>query len=80
MSWDDVTMYCSNLHLSWNPSLFRHKYTVHGVWKKEVGPVDDAYNVGENPQYVVTLSTNATLWILLSRHVTKQEQECGEVS
>lgn len=85
ISWSDVTIYFRNLHLSWNPSLFRHKTTMHGCWKKDVGPADDSFNVGENPQYIVNLSKNAiqsqaTLWILLSRHVTKQEQEGGEVS
>jgi calpain-7 len=85
ISWDDVLIYFRNLHLSWNPALFRHKTTMHGCWKKEQGPNDDSFNVGENPQYVVSLSTNAvkrhaTLWILLTRHVTKQEQEGGEVS
>lgn len=39
---------------------------------------------GENPQYVMKLSERAikkgaTLWILVSRHVTKQEQEGCEV-
>ena len=82
ISWDDVIKYCSNFHLSWNPSLFRHKTSMHGLWRKEEGPLDDSFNVGENPQYSVTLSKNAiasraTLWILLSRHVTKQEQEGG---
>ena len=50
-----------------------------------MGPNDDSYNVGDNPQYTITLSekaieSKAKLWILLSRHVTKQEQEGGEVS
>lgn len=85
IAWDDVIKYCSNFHLSWNPSLFRHKTSMHGLWRKEDGPRDDSFNVGENPQYSVTLSKNAlesraTLWILLSRHVTKQEQEGGDVS
>ena len=58
---------------------------VHGYWDKNMGPNDDSYNVGENPQYTVTLSeeaikSKATLWLLLSRHVTKQEQEGDEVS
>ncbi|KAL3777474.1 hypothetical protein ACHAW5_007448 [Stephanodiscus triporus] len=45
---------------------------------------DDSYNMSKNPQYTITLSEEAirkkaTLWLLLSRHVTKQEQESGEV-
>eukprot|EP00804_Cyclotella_cryptica_P011617 CCRYP_017509-RA/>CCRYP_017509-RA protein AED:0.04 eAED:0.04 QI:113/0.83/0.71/1/0.66/0.57/7/1872/973 len=85
ISWDDVLIYFRNLHLSWNPALFHHKTTMHGLWNKELGPADDSFNIGENPQYIVNLSKNAidnhaTLWILLTRHVTKQEQEGGEVS
>ena len=58
---------------------------MHGFWDHMTGPVDDSFNVGENPQYIINLSkkaieNKATLWILLSRHVTKQEQEGGEVS
>jgi len=85
MSWDDILLYFRNIHMSWNRSLFRFRTPIHGFWRKDVGPKDDSYNVGDNPQYTITLSEEAiqkkaTLWILLSRHVTKQEQEGGEVS
>jgi len=83
--WEDVQLYFRNIHLSWSDSLFSCSTKVHGLWPKDRGPADDSYNVGENPQYCITLSdraasTNATLWILLSRHVDKQEQEGGEAS
>jgi len=66
--------------LSWNPDLFDFQITIHGYWPNTQGPRDDSFNLGENPQYIVTFSEQAikqkpTLWILLSRHVTKQEQE-----
>ncbi len=86
MSWEDVLLYFRNIHMSWStdPALFRYRTAVHGYWNKNVGPNDDSYNVGENPQYTVTLSdkaiqSKATIWLLLSRHVTKQEQEGAEV-
>lgn len=49
-----------------------------------IGPADDTFNAGENPQYIMTLSDQAikkqaSIWILVSRHVTKQEQEGSEV-
>jgi len=85
MSWDDILLYFRNIHMSWStdPDLFRCRTSVHGYWDKEMGPNDDSYNVGDNPQYTITLSekaieSKAKLWILLSRHVTKQEQEGGE--
>jgi len=49
----------------------------------EESDADD--NVSENPQYILTMSDGAiqsksSLWILLSRHVDKQEQEGAKVS
>ena len=78
--WDDVLKYFRNFHLSWNPALFRYRTTTHGFWPKTQGPIDDTFNIGENPQYMLALSDeavkkNATLWVQISRHVTKQEQE-----
>jgi calpain-7 len=84
IGWDDILHYFRNFHLSWNPALFRSRFVLHGHWSKHQGPTDDTFNIGENPQYAVTLSDvaiqkKATLWILISRHVTKQEQEGEEV-
>jgi calpain-7 len=83
--WEDILQYFQNFHLSWNPSLFKFRATMHGRWPKGQGPADDSYNVGDNPQYLLNLSESAisrkaTVWILISRHVTKQEQEGCEVS
>jgi hypothetical protein len=80
MSWDDVLLYLCNIHVSWNPELFDFRTEVHARWDANVGPEDDSYNLSHNPQYTITLSeeairSKATLWLLLSRHVTKQEQE-----
>lgn len=85
ISWSDVLVYFRNIHLSWNPGLFAYQTTVHGFWPLTQGPMDDTFNVGENPQLVMKLSDSAiskkaTIWILLSRHVTKQEQEGSEAT
>jgi calpain-7 len=82
--WDDVLRYFQNFHLSWNPDLFSHRTALHGLWSKSRGPAQDSFQIGENPQYVVELSdsaveANPSLWILLSRHVTKEEQLEGKV-
>ena len=82
--WEDVLRYFQNFHLSWNPELFSHRTALHGFWPKSQGPAQDSFNIGENPQYVVEISdaaieTNPSLWILLSRHVTKEEQLEGKV-
>lgn len=85
ISWEDVLVYFRNLHLSWNPALFSFRVTAHGFWPCNQGPRDDTFNVSENPQYVLTFSEKAIekkakVWILLSRHVSAQEQEGCEVS
>lgn len=81
--WQDVSKYFQNLYLSWNPALFSSRVTTHAFWPKSQGPKKDTFNCGENPQYILSISDaaikkKATIWILLSRHVTKQEQEGSE--
>lgn len=83
ISWEDVLVYFGTLHLSWNPDLF-HRRITHQLWPADRGPESDRFNVGENPQFILSMSKEAvesksSLWILLSRHVTKQEQEGDEV-
>ena len=85
ISWEDVLLYFRNLQLSWNPKLFAYRMTTHGLWPKDQGPQNDAFNVGENPQYIMSFSEKAvsskpTIWVLISRHVSKQEQEGAEVN
>jgi calpain-7 len=82
--WTDLIGHFGHFHLSWNPQLFRHRLVRHGFWPKEQGPLDDSFHIGDNPQYILTLSERAlarkaTIWVLVSRHVTKQEQEGSEV-
>jgi len=84
ISWDDIIKYFRNIYLSWNPMLFSCVSITHSRWlSSNLAPKDD-YNVGDNPQYIISLSDNAikekaSIWILISRHITKQEQE-GEES
>ena len=85
IAWEDVLKYFQNVHFSWNPFLFKYKTTVHALWSKDQGPFDDTFNVGENPQYLLQLSDqaikkNAAVWVLVARHVNKQEQAGAEAS
>ena len=82
--WDDILNYFQDFYLLWNPTLFSNRHLLHGHWSQNQGPTDDTFNIGDNPQYIVSLSDravrkNATLWILISRHVAKQEKEGDEV-
>lgn len=82
--WDDILKYFQNFHLSWNPWLFKYRLVAHGFWPASQGPNDDTFSVFDNPQYVIKLSDRAiqqkaTVWILISRHITRQEQAGAEV-
>lgn len=85
IEWEDMRRYFNNVHFSWNPKLFAFRTTLHATWPSEVGAEDDSFNIIDNPQYILTLSDQAvqkgaTVWVLISRHVTKQEQEGADVS
>jgi len=85
ISWEDVLLYFQNLQLSWNPKLFSYRVATHSLWPVNQGPKIDTFNVGENPQYIMVLSDEAvarkpSMWVLISRHVSKQEQEGAEVN
>ena len=52
------------------------------MWKAGMGPVRDAYNIGDNPQFSLEVqpNTSGAIWILLTRHITdiadfRQNQE-----
>ncbi|GMI07851.1 hypothetical protein TrVE_jg2750 [Triparma verrucosa] len=81
--WDDFKAYFTSVHLNWNPSLFKYKYTTHGYWDKSMGPANDKFCVDENPQYVLipseeSIQKKATFYILLTRHVDVSEQRGDE--
>jgi hypothetical protein len=42
-------------------------------WSAGTGPIKDAYNIGENPQFRMEVKPGASgaVWILLTRHITQ---------
>ena len=73
------------MHLSWQPSLFKYKYTTHAPWYKNVGPLNDKYNVESNPQYLLvpsseSLQKRATFYVLITRHTDLEEQQGKDVN
>ncbi|XP_063233327.1 calpain-7-like [Bacillus rossius redtenbacheri] len=61
-------------YLNWNPRLFNYTFCIHQSWKAGAGPIKDAYNVGENPQFCLEVEEGAgAVWILLTRHITALE-------
>lgn len=41
-------------------------------WSAGTGPVKDAYNIGNNPQFTLDVKdeSSGAIWILLTRHIT----------
>ncbi|XP_069359715.1 calpain-7-like isoform X2 [Maniola hyperantus] len=58
-------------YLNWNPELFKFTYCIHQKWDAGNGPVKDAYNVGENPQFTLHVQGKGAVWLLLTRHITQ---------
>jgi hypothetical protein len=50
-------------------------YVLSRSWSAGTGPIKDAYNIGENPQFRMEVKpgTTGVVWILLTRHITQIE-------
>ncbi|KAG7308895.1 hypothetical protein JYU34_006165 [Plutella xylostella] len=57
-------------YMNWNPALFAYTYCLHKQWDAGIGPAKDAYNIGENPQFVLNVQKKGDVWLLLTRHIT----------
>ncbi|KAJ2948894.1 hypothetical protein O0L34_g5826 [Tuta absoluta] len=60
-------------YLNWNPEIFGFTYCIHQKWDAGTGPVKDAYNIGENPQFSLHVQGKGAVWLLLTRHITSIE-------
>jgi len=80
IGWSDFLKYFRCLHLNWNPSLFKYKFTTHVKWPVTQGPASDQYYVSDNPQFSLhfggaACKNRSSVWILLNRHTSKEELE-----
>ncbi|CAB4005010.1 calpain-7 isoform X1 [Paramuricea clavata] len=77
IDWKSLLNFFDVLYINWNPKLFLNRYVLHSTWTSGKGPVRDAYNLGENPQYKlevnVTSDKSPVVWILLSRHILDRD-------
>ncbi|CAN0179771.1 unnamed protein product [Ectocarpus sp. 6 AP-2014] len=86
-----VVQYFRHVFLNWNPNTFRFRNLMHLRWPVEIGPKNDSFNLGDNPQLSLSVksgatsagsgesgSAAATVWVLLTRHVTVIESDPAE--
>ena len=73
----DLLQYFKGIFVNWNPKLFKFRASFHEMWPGNLGPVDDRYFRGENPQYSLIVDTSEVrpgsstpVWLLLSRHIS----------
>ncbi|XP_015603072.1 calpain-7 isoform X2 [Cephus cinctus] len=82
IDYNSICRYFDVFYLNWNPGLFNYTYCIHQKWNAGMGPVKDAYNIGDNPQFSLEVQPDVSgaIWILLTRHITdiadfRQNQE-----
>ncbi|XP_033225588.1 calpain-7-like [Belonocnema kinseyi] len=82
IDYDSICRFFDVFYFNWNPGLFSYTYGIHQMWKAGMGPVRDAFNIGDNPQFSLEVqpNTSGAIWILLTRHITdiadfRQNQE-----
>ncbi|KAJ1649158.1 cysteine protease [Dispira simplex] len=84
IDYDSICRIFHSIHLSWNPELFTSRQVVHRCWPVSVGPRSVISNLGENPQYQLTVANqpstaevppdHAPVWLLLTKHITVKEE------
>uniref|UniRef100_A0A1B6DQ37 Calpain catalytic domain-containing protein n=1 Tax=Clastoptera arizonana TaxID=38151 RepID=A0A1B6DQ37_9HEMI len=74
IDYESILRFYDVFYLNWNPKLFTHTYCIHQSWSAGVGPVKDAYYIGDNPQFSLEAHSNVgAIWVLLTRHITEIE-------
>ena len=76
IDWKSLLHFYDVLYMNWNPVLFPYKTTYHAKWKAVEGPIKDAYNIGDNPQYRLEVQgeqSEGIVWLLLTRHITERD-------
>ncbi|CAM9108552.1 unnamed protein product [Ectocarpus sp. 8 AP-2014] len=55
-----VVQYFRHVFINWNPNTFRFRFVMHLRWPVEIGPKNDSFNLGDNPQLSLSVKSGAT--------------------
>ncbi|KAF9921717.1 calpain 7 [Linnemannia zychae] len=79
--WIDYESVCSTfdtIHINWNLETLNYRAVIHAPWPCNYGPKRDNYNLGYNPQFMLTTNVKGSrpcgIWLLLSKHITVTEE------
>ncbi|RKF63322.1 Calpain-like protease palB [Erysiphe neolycopersici] len=78
MDFESAVQNFEYLYLNWNPGLFRHRQDYHFDW---IIPENKNSRLFiQNPQFSMKSSQKDTIWVLLSRHFSTDEQNISNTS
>lgn len=64
MDYASLLKFYDVFYVNWNPELFQYTYVIHQSWSAGVGPTKDAYNIGENPQFSLSVPAGmGSVWV-----------------
>eukprot|EP00752_Nemacystus_decipiens_P002304 g2180.t1 len=55
-----IFQYFRNVFMNWNPSLFSFRFVTHLRWPANMGPKNDSFTLGDNPQLSLSVKNGAT--------------------
>ncbi|XP_018915585.2 calpain-7 [Bemisia tabaci] len=75
IDYESILKFFDVFYMNWNPQIFQYTFCIHQSWSAGVGPIKDAYNIGENPQFCLEINEpgSGAIWMLLTRHITELE-------
>ncbi|CAM9123398.1 unnamed protein product [Ectocarpus sp. 12 AP-2014] len=54
-----IFQYFKNVFMNWNPSVFSFRFVMHLRWPVNMGPKNDSFNLGDNPQLSLSVKSSA---------------------